>query len=102
MAEEYSDVVYEVHELPHLKKQIKTEAHGHCEKCLYWQSLKNGFPTPENNVRGRIGDHIGECRFGAPHPTEQDAHWPVTYDFDWCGMFKARAGTGGLAGMANF
>ncbi len=100
MAEEYSNVHYEVHELPHVKKQLKSDHHGRCEKCLYWQSLKDGFPSAENNPRGVKGDNIGECRYSVPTPAESAAHWPLTYDFDWCGRFQPRAGTGGLAGMA--
>ena len=101
MVEDFSQVKYEVHELPHVRNQPKYEAHGHCEKCLYWQSLARGFPSEDNNVRGLQGDHIGECRFHAPAVTQNEAHWPVTYDFDWCGNFKARAGTGGLSGMSD-
>lgn len=98
MADNVSDVHYEVHELPHVRNQIRIDLHGKCAKCFFWQTLKNGYPTVENNVRGRIGDNIGECRFNPPAGSIVEQEWPVTYEFDWCGEFKPRAGTGGLAG----
>jgi hypothetical protein len=96
MAEEFGNIVYEVHELPHLKKQPKLDLHGKCIKCFFWQSLKNGYPSANHNVRGLQGEDIGECRFNAPS-LESEQPWPVTYEFDWCGHFQAKAGMGGLA-----
>ncbi len=98
MVDEIKDVEYEVFELPHVKNQIKEEPHGKCEKCFFWQSLKNGFPSPNNNVRGKQGNNLGECRFNAPSLGDPNTPWPATFDFDWCGHFRARSGTGGLAG----
>jgi len=88
---------YEEFQLPHVKNQPKYERHGRCVKCLYWQSLKDGFPAPDLNARGRKGDNIGECRLNAPSVPNADTQWPITYEFDWCGQFKAKAGKGGLA-----
>jgi len=97
MPEDFASVKYEVHELPHVRKEEKVEHRDRCLRCYYWQTLKDGFPSSQNNVRGRKGDNIGECRFYAPQVVDFEVHWPVTYDFDWCGQFKARAKTGGLA-----
>lgn len=98
MAKDTEVDFYEEYQLEHVKHQAKLEHHGRCIKCLFWQTLKDGFPTAESNVRGRQGDNIGECRFHAPHVVNYDVNWPVTFDFDWCGQFQARSGTGGLAG----
>jgi hypothetical protein len=99
MAKQIEEDFYEEFQLEHVKKQPKYERHGRCEKCLYWQPLRNGFPSAENNVRGRKGDNIGECRYNAPGVGNLDVLWPVTYEFDWCGQFKAQAGVGGLAAL---
>ncbi len=99
MARDRDEDFYEEFQLQHVKNQPKFEHHGRCIKCLFWQSLKEGFPTVEQNVRGRKGDNIGECRFNAPTVPNADTQWPITFDFDWCGQFNAKAGTGGLASM---
>ncbi len=101
MADELSSIQYEVHELPHVRDQVKIDLHGGCAKCFFWQNLKNGFPSAENNVRGKIGDKIGECRFHPPTGNVIEQQWPITYEFDWCGEFSAQAGTGGLAGKGK-
>ncbi|MBN1457420.1 MAG: hypothetical protein JW912_06185 [Sedimentisphaerales bacterium] len=88
---------YEEFKLEHVKNEAPFEIHGRCFKCTYWQTLENGFPNKEQNVRGIIGEHLGECRRRTPLWNNNRTEWPVTYDFDWCGEFDAKAGKGGLA-----
>lgn len=88
---------YEEFKLEHVKNETPFETHGRCFKCTYWQTLKEGFPNANQNVRGIKGEHVGECRFESPLWKDNKSEWPVCYDFDWCGKFKSGAGQGGLA-----
>ena len=99
MAKSNEGDYYEEYELEHVKNQPKHEHHGRCAKCLFWQSLKEGFPAGTPNTNSPQGDDVGQCRFNAPGVVDFEIHWPVTHDFDWCGQYKAQAGVGGLAAM---
>jgi hypothetical protein len=64
----------------------------YCKNCRFWRKSLNE-KTPS----------VGECRRYAPSPrslllpregpeegvqSDLDAHWPVTWDDEWCGEFE--------------
>ena len=99
MARETLSDSYVEHKLDHVRNETPFEYHGRCYKCIYWQSLKDGFPSADFNPRGKKGDKIGECRSQSPAIINSETQWPITYDLDWCGQYKARAGKGGLSSV---
>ena len=53
-----------------------------CDKCRFWRQ----------GMSMRHGQLLGNCHRLAPKPRRKvrQARWPVTYQDDWCGEWKAR------------
>ncbi|MFV1919153.1 hypothetical protein VPH46_06940 [Sphingomonas sp. MJ1 (PH-R8)] len=76
---------------------------GNCGGCRFWNRLRTTSAWELDHGYELQDDHTGMCRRFPPVGRRPDleckssnsaeaaraAHWPVTWEHDWCGEFDA-------------